>query len=89
MNEALNFRAMQDQIVLAALPHVPFEGWSRRALIEASKDAGFDPDAAQRAFPAGPVAAVEHLALLADQRLLDEAAAQAWLWWRWCTASRL
>lgn len=67
-------RDIRDRLVLAALPHIPFEGWSRRALREAAADAGFDASLVDRAFPGGPVAAVDHFCRLADRRLIDEAA---------------
>ncbi|HIJ62766.1 MAG TPA: COQ9 family protein [Rhodospirillaceae bacterium] len=67
---------VRDRLVMAALPHVPFEGWSLRALREGAADAGFDPSMVGRAFPGGPVAAVEHFCDLADRRLAAEAAAQ-------------
>ena len=67
---------VRDRLILAALPHVPFEGWSRRALREGAGDAGLDPSMVGRAFPGGPVAAVDHFCDLADRRLADEAAAQ-------------
>lgn len=67
---------VRDRLVLAALPHVPFEGWSRPALREAARDAGFDPSMVGRAFPGGPVAAIDHFCGLADRRLAEEAAAQ-------------
>ena len=67
---------IRDRLVLAALPHVPFEGWSRRALREAAKELGFDPSMVERAFPGGPVAAVDHFCALADRRLAAEAEKQ-------------
>ena len=66
---------VRDRLVLAALAHVPFEGWSRKALAEAAKDAGFDVTMGERAFPGGPVAAVEHFSQIADHALEAEAAA--------------
>lgn len=67
-------RETRDRLVLAALPHIPFEGWSRRALREAAKDLGIDPSMVERAFAGGPVAAVDHFCALADRRLVEEAA---------------
>jgi ubiquinone biosynthesis protein COQ9 len=42
-------------VVAAALPHVPFDGWSDRTLSEAVADAGVDPGLARLAFPRGGV----------------------------------
>lgn len=64
---------VQDALVLAALNHVPFDGWSKSALVNGAVDAGFDSAMAERAFPGGPVEAVAHLVRLADRRLEAEA----------------
>jgi ubiquinone biosynthesis protein COQ9 len=42
-------------IVAAALPHVVFDGWSRRTLAEAARDSGVSPERARLAFPRGGV----------------------------------
>ncbi len=67
--------AARDAIVLAMLPHVPFDGWGSRAMAAAAKDAGLDETMSERAFPGGPAAAAVHFAALADRRLEDEARA--------------
>jgi len=67
--------AARDAIVLAMLPHVPFDGWNRRAMVAAAKDAGLDETMAERAFPGGPAAAAVHFAGLADRKLEEEARA--------------
>ena len=45
----------REQIVLAALPHVPFDGWTRETLNAAAADAGIDPGLTAQAFPRGGV----------------------------------
>jgi ubiquinone biosynthesis protein COQ9 len=65
---------IRERLVLAALHHVPFDGWSPRALREAAKEIGYDETMGERAFPGGPVEAVEQFAALADRRLEAEAA---------------
>lgn len=67
----------RDRLVLAALPHVPFDGWSLRSLRAAARDAGLDETMAERAFPRGAIEAVLHFVALADRRLEEEAAANA------------
>jgi len=42
------------QILLAALPHVPFDGWTQAVIDAGVADAGLDPDLSLRAFPGGP-----------------------------------
>jgi len=70
-----DMRDIRDQLVVAALAHVPFDGWGERALREAAKDLGFDASMGERAFSGGAVEAVIHFADLADRRLTTEAAA--------------
>jgi ubiquinone biosynthesis protein COQ9 len=70
-----DMRDIRDQLVLAALAHVPFDGWVERPLREAAKDLGFDATMGERAFPGGPVEAAVHFADLADRRLAAEAEA--------------
>ncbi|GEO80168.1 COQ9 family protein [Pararhodospirillum oryzae] len=66
---------IKDRIVLAALPGIPFEGWTFRALREGAKAAGLDAEAAERAFPGGAVAAITHFIDLADRRMATDMAA--------------
>jgi ubiquinone biosynthesis protein COQ9 len=42
-------------LLAAALPHVVFDGWTRRTLDEAARDTGIAPEAARAAFPRGGV----------------------------------
>ncbi|OIR10078.1 hypothetical protein GALL_80060 [mine drainage metagenome] len=79
MTETLSMDEIRDRIVLAALAHVPFDGWCPAALQAGARDAGFDASMAERAFLAGPAAAVEHFAALADRRLEAAAADDATL----------
>ena len=44
---------LRDEILLAALPHVPFDGWTRRAMRRGAEDAGYGRADADRAFPYG------------------------------------
>jgi len=68
------FDAIRDRLVLATLPHAVFEGWSQAALVAAAEAEGLESDMAERAFPAGPVAAVEHFVGLADRMMVDDLA---------------
>ncbi|MGE5547518.1 MAG: COQ9 family protein [Solirubrobacterales bacterium] len=71
-----DFREVRDRLVMAALPHVVFDGWSRRALAEAARDEGLDATIPDRAFPGGPIDAVEHFADMADRVMLADLAAE-------------
>ena len=44
-----------DEILDAALPHVPFDGWSQATLAAAIRDAGLDPALGHGLFPRGGV----------------------------------
>ena len=59
----------RDRLLLAALPHVPFDGWSEKALATAATELGLDPESARRIFPGGPVALVAYHAAYADRRM--------------------
>jgi|AGTN01.1.fsa_nt_gi rpsU-divergently transcribed protein len=71
---AMDFTHIRDRLVLAALPHVAFDGWSPAALAAAARAEGLDPTMAERAFMAGPAAAVEHFADLGDRLMLEDLA---------------
>jgi ubiquinone biosynthesis protein COQ9 len=60
----------RDRIIEAALTHVPFDGWSRRALAAGVAEAGLAPEWSRRAFPGGVIEAVEHFADYTDRRML-------------------
>jgi ubiquinone biosynthesis protein COQ9 len=66
--------AVRDQLLDAALAHVPFDGWTETAIAAGAKDVGIDAPTAQRAFPGGPLALIEHFNERADR---DMAAALA------------
>lgn len=48
-------RAVKQRVLAAALPHVPFDGWSDAALEQAVADAGVDAYEAKLAFPRGGI----------------------------------
>lgn len=52
--------ALRDRILDAALPHVMFDGWSRRTLVEGARAAGLEPEDVDIAFPRGVRGAVDH-----------------------------
>jgi ubiquinone biosynthesis protein COQ9 len=70
MSNAEKWQDLRDRLVMATLAHVPFEGWSPRALMEAAKDEGLDPTICERLFPNGSLDAIDHFSDLADRRLL-------------------
>ncbi|MHA1536916.1 MAG: COQ9 family protein [Alphaproteobacteria bacterium] len=72
MSEAsMNADALREQVLLAALTHVPFEGWTNASLRAGASDAGLDPSQAALAFPGGPVEAIDFFNRYADARMLE------------------
>lgn len=71
---AMEFTEIRDRLVLAALPHVAFDGWSLATLEAAARAEGLDASMAERAFLAGPAAAVEHFTDLADRLMAQDLA---------------
>lgn len=67
--------ALRETLVDAALPHVPFDGWTMAGLRAGARDAGLDPADVLRAFPGGPVEAVACHSRLADRRMVEALAA--------------
>ncbi|MDG1803266.1 MAG: COQ9 family protein [Paracoccaceae bacterium] len=84
---------LKRQLLKAAIPHVPFDGWSPETFAEAIKDSGVDPDTAKQMCPRGAVdltVAFHELgdaqmvadladADLADLRFRDKVAHAIWL----------
>lgn len=58
-------------LLTAALPHVPFDGWSDKILTSAAKDLELDPGLARLAFPGGASDMIDMLAARQDQKMLD------------------
>jgi ubiquinone biosynthesis protein COQ9 len=62
---------LRDELLQAALPHVPFDGWTPTALKRGAEDIGMDAGAALDAFPGGPADLVEHFSDWSDRRMLE------------------
>lgn len=56
-------------IITATLPHVPFDGWTMRALRAGAKDAGYQSADAIRVFPEGATQAVDRFLTMGDEAL--------------------
>jgi len=63
----------RDAAILGMLPHVPFDGWTKRALRTGVRDAGLPANEADLLFPLGSVDMIETFCDLADRRM-EEAA---------------
>jgi ubiquinone biosynthesis protein COQ9 len=60
----------RDRILMAALEHVIFDGWTERALRAGAADTGIAAGEAMRAFPGGATDLVAHFTDWADRRML-------------------
>lgn len=63
---------LRDRILEAALPHVPFDGWTLTAMRRGAVDAGYTPADAERVFAFGTADMVAHYCRLADRRMVEE-----------------
>ncbi len=64
----------RDAAILAMLPNIAFDGWTKRALKAGAVSAGQSPDDVDLLFPLGTVDMIETFCDLADRRM-EEAAA--------------
>ena len=77
MSEAVaERRALKDKLLESALLHAAFDGWSRRTLLNAAKDAGVDAGTARRLFPRGGDSLLEWLDDWADRQMLAATAGE-------------
>lgn len=62
---------LKDRITDAALPHVPFDGWSGATFRRAVADAGVSPAQARAAFPRGALDVALHFHRRDDERMRE------------------
>ena len=62
---------LRDDLLRAALPHVPFDGWTAAALRRGAENIGIAKDVAVEAFPGGAADMVEHFSDWSDRRMLE------------------
>ena len=75
MDTPMEMDSVRDEILLATLPNVVFDGWSDLALRDGARMAGHDAVMAHRAFPGGIPELVEHFGAWTDRRMAEEMAA--------------
>lgn len=68
----MDMEKIKDDILLATLPDVVFDGWTDRALREGTVSAGYESSTALRAFPNGSADLVAHFSDWADRQMLAE-----------------
>ena len=71
MAEAATIEELQRRLLDAALPQVPFDGWSDRTLREAAKATGLSEAEVKAAFPRGIIDIVVYYADDADRRMSE------------------
>lgn len=72
-NHPTDLNALRDQLVMAALPHVVFDGWTDATLTAAAVELGLDPTMPARLFGGGVADAVAHLVRMADRQMIAAA----------------
>ena len=70
-NETIKFDPTAIEILRAAMPHVPFDGWGEAALLAGATDCGHDAEVVRTAFPRGATDAIALHSRLADQSMVD------------------
>lgn len=60
----------RDRLLLAVLPHIPFDGWTDAAFRAGAADCGMDPIAVRRFFPGGADEIIEHFSDWADRQMI-------------------
>ncbi|HYD32388.1 MAG TPA: COQ9 family protein [Azospirillaceae bacterium] len=68
----MDVEKIKDDILLATLPNVVFDGWTHQALRDGTVSAGYDVSMAVRTFPNGIPDVVEHFSAWADRRMEEE-----------------
>ncbi len=68
----MNIDETRDKLITAALAHVPFDGWTGRALRAGAADLGLDPALAANAVPGGPAELLEAVSAEIDRRMLAQ-----------------
>jgi ubiquinone biosynthesis protein COQ9 len=71
--------ALRARLLEAALPHVPFDGWSAATLAAAARETGVGPAEARAAFPRGGIDLALEFHAAGDRALAAELAAGAGL----------
>jgi ubiquinone biosynthesis protein COQ9 len=69
--EDLTLDELRPKLATATLSHVPFDGWSGKALANAAADLGIDPEVAKLAFPDGARSMIAAAIRAADDSMVE------------------
>jgi ubiquinone biosynthesis protein COQ9 len=72
--DTASWNKAREAVVAAALPHVPFDGWTERALVAGAKAAGMEAAESHRLFPRGGIEAIEVYSGMADRAMAEAVA---------------
>ncbi|MEQ9491615.1 MAG: COQ9 family protein [Alphaproteobacteria bacterium] len=67
-----SLETMRDDLLRATLPHVPFDGWTKAALLRGASEAGYASTDAMRAFPDGARDMIPWHARHADRMMMQQ-----------------
>lgn len=70
--EEPTLETMRDDLLKASLKHVPFDGWTKAALLRGATDAGYSSVEAMRAFPDGARDMIPWHSRYADRMMMRE-----------------
>ncbi|MBP9692892.1 MAG: COQ9 family protein [Alphaproteobacteria bacterium] len=62
---------IKNKVLLRALQHAPFEGWSQEVLERSAQEIGVDSSYGWRLFPKGPLEAIAYWSQFLDQQMLS------------------
>ena len=74
MTNSFHSQENLDHIMEHVVHHVPFEGWTFKALIQGVQEAGYEPSDAHRAFKGDISQAIDYFFAMTDRRMLEEIA---------------
>ena len=61
----------RESLLEAVMPHIAFDGWSKKSLTFAANDIGIDPGIVNLAFPNGAIDMIDLYAQQCDLKMLD------------------
>jgi ubiquinone biosynthesis protein COQ9 len=68
-NSLANRQESRDRLLLAALPHITFDGWTDKAFLAGIANRGMETSEFRRFFPGGARDAIDHFSDWADRRM--------------------
>lgn len=67
-----SLETLRDDLLRATLPHIPFDGWTKAALLRGAADAGYSNLDAMRAFPDGTRDMIPWHSRYADRMMMQQ-----------------